>query len=233
MRYKAILFDVDNTLIDFMKMKQEAVKSAVAAMIEAGLPMKQKEAEREVWSIYEEYGYEYQKVFQKLLIRHMRKVDYSILAPGVVAYKRKKEGYLVPYDGVRETLYCLKKRGYKLGVLSDAPRIQVWLRLAAMGLHKTFDVVVTYDDTKKRKPDPAPFRKVIEKLKTRPAQIIMVGDNVERDINGAKRLGIRTVLAKYGADLTSCRRSAKKADFEIVKFEELIEAVDYFESHAV
>ena len=34
---KAIIFDLDNTLLDFVKMKQFAVKAAITAMIEAGL----------------------------------------------------------------------------------------------------------------------------------------------------------------------------------------------------
>ena len=34
---KAVIFDLDNTLLDFMKMKEYAVKAAIAGMIEAGL----------------------------------------------------------------------------------------------------------------------------------------------------------------------------------------------------
>ena len=228
MRIKAILFDVDNTLIDFMKMKKEAVKAAAAAMIAAGLPMKQADAEREIWELYEKHGYEYQKVFQKLLLNKMKTVDYSILAPGVIAYKRKKEGYLISYPGVYETLEKLRRKGYKLGVLSDAPRIQVWLRLAAMGLHKTFHFVVTFDDTKKKKPNPATFRKAIAKLDVRPDQVIMIGDSIERDIKGARKEGMKTIFAKYGSDSDMCRRR-KKADFEITRFEEIIDALKYFE----
>ena len=229
---KAIIFDVDNTLIDFMKMKQKAVRSGVAAMVAAGLPMKQLEAECEVWRLYERYGYEYQTVFQKMLKKRMGKVDYSILAPGVIAYRRKKEGFLISYPGVYETLDILKKRGYKLGVLSDAPRIQVWLRLAAMNLHKMFDVVVTFDDTGKRKlRSLIPFKKAIEKLKVPPEKIVMIGDSIERDIRGANSLGMKTVLAKYGDDGSFCRLR-KKADFEITNFAEIIDAINYFESAA-
>jgi putative hydrolase of the HAD superfamily len=227
-KIRAILFDVDNTLIDFMKMKQEAVRAGVAAMIAAGLPMKQLKAECEVWRLYDKFGYEYQKVFQKMLANNMKKVDYSILAPGVIAYRRRKEGYLMAYPGVRETLELLKRKGYRLGVLSDAPRIQVWLRLAAMDLHKTFYSVVTFDDTKNRKPHPATFKKAIKKLKVNPEHIVMVGDNIERDIKGARKFGMKTIFAKYGASESACN-IRKKADFEITKFDELIGAIRYLE----
>ena len=36
---KAVIFDLDNTLLDFMKMKEYAVKAAIAGMIEAGLDL--------------------------------------------------------------------------------------------------------------------------------------------------------------------------------------------------
>jgi len=244
MKIKAILFDVDNTLIDFMKMKQEAVRAGVSAMIAAGLPMKQIEAECEIWRLYQEYGYEYQKIFQKVLKHKMGRVDYSVLSAGVVAYKRKKEGFLVPYPGVKDTLPLLRKKGYKLGILSDAPRIQAWLRLASMGLHKMFDVVVTFDDTGKRKPSLLPFKKAIEKLKVKPENIVMVGDSIKRDIKSARCLGMKTILARYGKPIevrtilkghkyeiehASCRLK-KVADYELMNFGEIIDAIKYLEN---
>ena len=43
-KIRAIFFDLDNTLIDFMRMKEESCKAAVQAMVNAGLKMDQKEA---------------------------------------------------------------------------------------------------------------------------------------------------------------------------------------------
>jgi putative hydrolase of the HAD superfamily len=40
---KAVIFDFDNTLMDFMRMKKAAVETAVDAMIDAGLPYKKEE----------------------------------------------------------------------------------------------------------------------------------------------------------------------------------------------
>ena len=44
MAIKAVLFDVDNTLIDFMKMKRACCEAAIDAMIDAGLNMSKKDA---------------------------------------------------------------------------------------------------------------------------------------------------------------------------------------------
>ncbi len=49
---KAIIFDLDNTLLDFVKMKQFAVKAAITAMIEAGLDVDRKKSLSRLFLIY-------------------------------------------------------------------------------------------------------------------------------------------------------------------------------------
>ena len=58
-----VVFDLDNTLLDFMKMKEFAVKSAIKGMIEAGLSVDEEKSYNEIIGIYEEFGWENQKVF--------------------------------------------------------------------------------------------------------------------------------------------------------------------------
>jgi putative hydrolase of the HAD superfamily len=59
---RAIIFDLDNTLVDFMSMKRLAVDAAIHAMIDAGLPFDVETAEKEILSVYEREGIEYQTV---------------------------------------------------------------------------------------------------------------------------------------------------------------------------
>jgi putative hydrolase of the HAD superfamily len=68
----------------------------------------------------------------------------------------------------------------------------------ALDLQYYFQHVVTSQDYGVHKPDPLPFRKALELLEAEPAEALMVGDWAERDIEGAKRLGIQTAWAKYG-----------------------------------
>jgi putative hydrolase of the HAD superfamily len=121
------------------------------------------------------------------------------------------------------TLLELVKRGIRLGVVSDAPRMQVWLRLCELSLHHVFDAVVTFDDTGERKPSPAPFREVLKRLDIQPGESIMVGDWAERDVVGGKSLGMRTAFARYG-DTFDTKESG--ADFDIDDTFELVGIVD-------
>jgi len=218
---KAVIFDLDNTLIDFMTMKKLSCEAAISAMIDAGLNIDKSKAIKELFSLYDKYGLEEKTIFQKFLRKLTRKIDYEILASGIVAYRRVRAGFLEPYPHVGEVLFELKKRGIKLAIVSDAPRLKAWIRLVSMKINHFFDVVVTFDDTKVFKPSLEPFKIAFKKLRLKPQECLMVGDRPERDIKGAKKLGMLTCFAKYG------NPSAKsEADYEINDIKELLEIVE-------
>jgi putative hydrolase of the HAD superfamily len=220
---RAIIFDLDNTLTDFMKMKAEAVNAAIDGMIDAGLQLPRESVRARIDAIYKEQGMEYQQVFDTLLESELGHIDPKILASGIVAYRKARGSSLKPYPHVQMTLLELAKRGIKLAVVSDAPRAQAWLRLCDLSLQHVFDVVVTHDDTGEYKPSPGPFREALRQLDVAEREALMVGDWPERDMVGAKSLGIRTVFARYG-DTFGTQDSG--ADFEITDALELVAIVD-------
>ncbi len=220
---KLVIFDLDNTLTDFVRMKEVSVEAAIQAMIDAGLLVPPETIHDTIMRIYEEEGIEYQKVFDKLLVTLLGQVDYKILAAGIVGYRRAREAALVLYPHVRVTLIQLLSRGLKLAVISDAPRQEAWLRLCYLQLHHMFDLVITYEDTGEYKPSPAPFRMVLDRMRIKAHEALMVGDWPERDIVGAAELGIRTVFARYG-DTFGTKESG--ADYEIDDAYALLKVVD-------
>ena len=195
---KAVIFDLDNTLLDFMKMKDYAVKAAIAGMIEAGLVIDPDESYETIIGIYEEEGWENQQVFNDFLNKTIGEVNNKYLAAGIVAYRRAREANLLLYPNVNHTLVELIKRGVKLAVVSDAPSREAWMRIYYLNLHHHFDVVLTFDDTNVRKPSPIPFEMALSQLNIDAEEALMVGDWPERDVVGAKKLGIRTIFARYG-----------------------------------
>jgi putative hydrolase of the HAD superfamily len=162
-------------------------------------------------------------VFDELLVEEFGRIDPKILASGIVAYRRGRESALVLYPHVQMTLLELAKRGIKLGVVSDAPQFQVWLRLCSLSLQHLFDAVVTFDDTNERKPSPGPFREILKRLQVEPNEALMVGDWAERDVVGGKSLGMKTVFARYG-DTFGTETSG--ADYDVDDVIELVGIVD-------
>jgi putative hydrolase of the HAD superfamily len=195
---QAIIFDLDNTLLDFIKMKQFAVKAAITAMNEAGLNVDEEKAYQDIIDLYVDKGWENQQVFDDYLNQTVGEVSNKILAAGIVAYRRAREAILVVYPNVNKTLIKLIKMGIKLAVVSDAPSREAWMRLYYLNLHHLFDPVLTYDDTGVRKPSPKPFQMALDYLKVKPEEALMVGDWPERDVVGAKQIGMKTIFARYG-----------------------------------
>lgn len=216
---KAVIFDLDNTLVDFMAMKRQAIDAAIRAMQDAGLKLPADEIRARIEEIYKLKGIEFQNVFDQLLYDEFSKIDYKILSSGVIAYRRAREAALVPYPHVYMTLMELMRMQMRLGVVSDAPAREAWLRLCYLNFHHMFDTVVTFDDTGERKPAPGPFRKVLEKLGVKPTESLMIGDWAERDVVGAKQVGMKTVFARYGDTFGTVHSNA---DYDINDISELI-----------
>jgi putative hydrolase of the HAD superfamily len=220
---KAVIFDLDNTLVDFMHMKRQAVSAAITAMIDAGLGLTIEEAEARIDAIYKERGIEFQSVFDQLLYDVFQKVNYKILSAGIIAYRRAREAALVPYPHVNMTLVALVKRGLRLAVVSDAPGREAWLRLCYLNFHHIFDSVVTFEDTGERKPSPAPFLRALQELNAKPHEALMVGDWAERDMVGAAQLGMTTVFARYGDTFGTVESHAK---YELTDVSQLLDVID-------
>ena len=117
---KAVIFDLDNTLLDFKKMKEYGVREAIGAMIEAGLNCDEEEAYNFIFfKIYHHKGWEYQLIFNDFIKYKTGEIGNKLLAAAIITYRRAKEASLLFYSNVRHTLIYLIKRGIKIAVVSD------------------------------------------------------------------------------------------------------------------
>src|SRR5688572_712745 len=154
MDIQAVLFDLDNTLVDFLRMKRVASDAAARAMVAAGadFAFSPDEAGDILFGEYLQ-DLEGQTVFADFLKKHHRQriglsqhhVD-RITAHAVNAYLRAKTLQTEPYPGIRRTLIALVRRGVRLGVLTDAPRFKAYQRLESAGLVDFFEFVLSFAD---------------------------------------------------------------------------------------
>lgn len=222
---KAIAFDLDNTLLDTIKYKREVTRAAAKAMIKAGLKKSEKQVYDALFTVYKAYGFEFTKPMSAALVylglpagNRFERIQQA----GVNAYTRQKYKSLKPYHDVKPTLKKLKKKGLKLCILSDAPRNKVWNRLDVAGLADMFEYehVFTFNDILVRKPDQAVFKALLKRLKLKAREVLLLGDALDKDIKGAKEVGMVTAFARYGAYFKS--KSNVKPDYEIKKFSEIL-----------
>jgi putative hydrolase of the HAD superfamily len=96
-------------------------------------------------------------------------------------------------------LDSLRDRGLATGLVSNAfdPGWLLHGDLARMGLAERLDAAVFSSETGKRKPHPAIFETVLERLGVAPEDALFVGDRRYEDVRGAKELGMTTVLALW------------------------------------
>ncbi|MEM7826056.1 MAG: HAD-IA family hydrolase [Candidatus Aenigmatarchaeota archaeon] len=225
MQIKAIIFDLDNTLIDFIKMKREACRAAVKAMIKKGLKIPFKKAFEELMKTYFEVGIESNKAFEKFLQKQGVKNE-EILEAGIKAYLEEKKKFLKPYPKVKTVLKKLKNLGMKVVIVTDAPKIKASQRIESLGIGKYLDLLIGKEDTKKEKITSKPFEFAAKKLGLSVKEMLVVGDSIKRDVKPAKRIGMKTVLAKYG----QVEKEKGKADFEIERIEDLLKIVEFLSS---
>ena len=224
---KGVVFDLDNTLLDFMKMKEFAVKAAIKSMIEAGLEVDEEKSYSEIISIYEQFGWENQKVFDVFLEKSIGHVDNKFLAAGIVAYRRAREANLMAYPNVNKTLMALAKSAIKMGLVSDAPSREAWMRIYYLNLYHFFDVVITLDDSGERKPSAKPFQMALDRMGLRPEETVMIGDWPERDVVGAQQIGMKTAFARYGDTFGSLQSGA---DWDLDDIYQLVGIINEFNS---
>ena len=224
---KGVVFDLDNTLLDFMKMKEFAVKAAIKSMIEAGLEVDEEKSYSEIISIYEQFGWENQKVFDVFLEKSIGHVDNKFLAAGIVAYRRAREANLMAYPNVNKTLMALAKSAIKMGLGSDAPSRQAWMRIHYLNLYHFFDVVITLDDSGERKPSAKPFQMALDRMGLRPEETVMIGDWPERDVVGAQQIGMKTAFARYGDTFGTLQSGA---DWDLDDIYQLVGIINEFNS---
>jgi putative hydrolase of the HAD superfamily len=121
-----------------------------------------------------------------------------------------------------EVLGELKRRGYPLALLSNTSHGHIIKKIMDQeGLAPFFDHLLYSDQIGPRKPSPAAFRILLDRLGTRSEETAHIGDRLELDILGARRSNIRSVL--YESNRDYCYDGYPRPDFCIKSLKELIE----------
>jgi putative hydrolase of the HAD superfamily len=220
-KIRAILFDLDNTLLDFLSMKEQACRAAVRAMIGSGLQMSEDEAYSSLMQTYFSVGIESDNAFTEFL-KQTGQFDERILRAGIDAYLKTKNIFLKPYPNVKSVLKQLHGKGITLSIITDAPRTKARQRLQSMGIESYFNFVVAHEDTGSMKHTGRPLRLALQLLrKEMPdianSEILMVGDSTMRDLEPAKKIGLKTALSRYGQRIDE----PGTPDYELSNFKDL------------
>ncbi|WAC05132.1 MAG: HAD family hydrolase [Methanoregula sp.] len=211
----AVIFDMDNTLFDFVEAKLISCAAVIAYL---NVPVEPVVLLR--YFLRPAHGFEDHENIRDFL-RDNDCNSETAFARCCAIYDEEKVAAIRPYPHVAETLSALRSRGLKLAVVTDAHNGNALKRLRKAGLEEFFDAIITMDMHGKAKPSPEPFLLVMKKLGVAASETMLVGDSIRRDILPAKALGILTVHAVYG-DRNFHEGERDGADFVIHGIKDLI-----------
>ena len=215
-KIKAVIFDLDNTLVDFVEAKIKACE-AVVERLGCG-----DANELLQYFLRWKHGFESHENIADYL-KDKRIYSEELYRECCEIYDRVKLESITLYPGIKEVLENLKQKGVKLAVVTDAENGHAISRLKKVSLEKYFDVVISADMTGKRKPEPDSLLLALKKLGVRAEEAAIVGDSLRRDVEAGKRLGMFTVYAAYGdRNFFESRKGKEKADFVAKRPEDIL-----------
>jgi putative hydrolase of the HAD superfamily len=215
----AVIFDMDNTLFDFVEAKLIACAAVIAYLkvsVEPVVLLK--------YFLRPVHGFESHENLRDFLHDNHRYSEVAFTRCCII-YDDEKIAAITPYPHVAETLSALQDRGLKLAVVTDAHNGNALKRLRKAGLEEYFDTIITMDMSGKAKPSPEPFLLCISKLGVKASETMLVGDSIRRDIVPAKALGILAVHAVYG-DRNFHEGERDDADYMIFGIRDVIRVMD-------
>jgi len=181
---RAVLWDLDGTLIDSMSYHWEAWNDVLQPLgyhfsVESFLPtigLRNEEIVRD---------------FLKL-DRPARELERIVLAKEerYRAILRERGVALLP--GVDDWLTRLTAAGWRHAIVTSAPRLNVEATVHASSLDRRVDLIVCAEDVLNGKPHPEPFLLAADRLGVAPARCVVVED-APTGLEGARRAGMKTI----------------------------------------
>jgi HAD superfamily hydrolase (TIGR01549 family) len=236
MTIKAVFFDIGGTLLTTTSVLKNRMNKINRKHIEAlGGKFTEEEVEEARKKaddfILKKYGNPHKKdvIFPKVMFKFL-----GIKLDDDEARKIDEDFWHEIYSSIgliknaAETLGYLKRKGYKLVVVTNNRKDRARKILDKFGLLKFFDGVVTSEEFG-LKSTMMPFKIAMGRFGLRPDEVLMVGNHLFEDVLPAKTLGMRTVIVDFKGNLDDVPKSDVMADYvikDLIDIKEILEEID-------
>ena len=226
MKIQHVFFDLDHTLWDFEKnsdltfqkvFKINNLQIDINSFLEIYKPLN-----FNYWKLYRE-----EKV-TKSALRYGRlketfdainfKVSDELINLMADQYITHLADFNFLFDGTFEILDYLKEK-YKLHIITNGFEEIQTKKMINSNIHHYFDKVITSESVGVKKPNPKVFNYALQMVKATPNECMMIGDNLEADIQGAINCGIKAI--HYNSEKNS------KIPNKITSIHHLLEIKEY------
>lgn len=203
-KYRHLFFDLDHTLWDYNRNVRESLNELfdLYMLEELGIPGFDdffgafNAVNRDLWSLYDRGKIDRDFLRKERFKRVFEHLDADGLAvpPEMeeeFMQRTSSKPHLLPHS---TTILGYLQQKYELHIITNGFDSSQAMKMAASGLTSYFQLIVTSETTSYRKPDKRIFEYAVDRLQTSPSACLMIGDNPEADIVGAKNASIDQVL---------------------------------------
>lgn len=186
---KAIIFDLDDTLYN----EKQYIKSGFKAV---GEYLGRSDAADELWQFFEKG--------EPAIDAYLNKINQLSRKEECLQIYREHKPLIEFNDGVAEMIGNLRNKGIKIGIITDGRPSGQRNKIEALGLEKMVDDIIITDELggeQFRKPCDISYRIMQRRWGIPFEQIMYVGDNVDKDFQAPRQLGMQWKLINNGEGL--------------------------------
>jgi 2-haloalkanoic acid dehalogenase type II len=195
---KAVLFDLSDTLVQSVKL----IETYQRILRAHGINRSQEELTAAHIEAGNLLGLEYMKTMSdeywikrnNIFLEHLGVFGREDLAR-IISEQWWDYSDVALYSDSLETLDQLKRRGIKMGIITNALQTDLMKIISKTKLNPDyFDIIVTVNTIGRMKPEKEIFDHALSVLNVAPNETLFVGDTVKYDYDGAKKAGLRALL---------------------------------------
>jgi phosphoglycolate phosphatase len=184
-KVKAVIWDLDGTLIDFKINSIGARRKAIKVLKNHGIPKTQLSIQKSILEnvknsriLFKQYGITREEV-QKI-ITEVNNV--------VIEVERQAALKATLTKGIKEVLEFLKKNNIKQTIFTYNTHANALLSLKTAGIESYFEIIIGRDDIRNLKPHPDHVKKICDHLEVEVNEVLIIGDT-NTDIEAALNVG--------------------------------------------
>ncbi len=204
MNIQHVFFDLDHTLWDFETnsaktfdfiFKENAITIDMASFLKIYVPIN-----HSYWKLYREEKVSKSALRYQRLRKSFDALQYTISDDLIdhlsKVYIDNLPNYNQLFEGTIEVLDYLEHK-YEMHIITNGFDEIQDLKLIRSGIKKYFDKVITSESVGVKKPNPKIFDYALQSANALPEHSIMIGDNLEADVQGALNMNMKAIFCNF------------------------------------
>ncbi len=202
---KAVFFDLDDTLFDYEYAHQKALAKVFARihkltnmdteLIKLMFELAQKDVKMQLAGTAASHNRDlyFQKFFEKMNLKCKNAILPKTIIELYDLYWANFYPAMKKEIRSKKTLQFLRKKGIKTWIITDSITYTQLRKLERLNLSEDIDILITSEEAGTEKPHSWGFLLACHKAGVLASESLMVGDNIERDIDGAQWIGMKGI----------------------------------------